>query len=157
MGKYSKSRPFKILTESSSNLEGRDACRFSGRKRLVLGEMDMFGACLYLTMPIVYFTLPILLQIFVFKTAGSYILSFSAGFTLSVGWSYRFTERFCLDGNILMKNAKPSTPTPSAGTSQLFLPTSKSCKLYVPNVRATRLSLTTTFIAREGSLRSSDG
>ena len=81
------------------------SCGFSGRKRLVLGEMDMFGACLYLTMPIVYFTLPILLQIFVFKTAGSYILSFSAGFTLSVGWSYRFTERFCLDGNILMKNA----------------------------------------------------
>ena len=81
------------------------SCNFSGRKRLILGEMDMFAGCLYLIMPIVYFTLPILLQMFVFKTAGSLFLSFLAASTLSIGWSYRFTERFCLDGNVLMRFA----------------------------------------------------
>ena len=81
------------------------SCNFSGRKRLILGEMDMLAGCLYLIMPIVYFMLPILLQIFVFKTAGSLLLSFLAALTLSIGWSYRFTERFCLDGNVLMRSA----------------------------------------------------
>ena len=78
-------------------------CPFSGRRRLVRGEIDIAGACVYLVMPVVYFTLPILLQRFVFLDSGSSLLGTAAGTTLSVGWNYRFSERFCLDGNPVMR------------------------------------------------------
>ena len=44
---------------------------------------------------------------------------------------------------ILIKNAVTNSKTPKIGTHTLLSPTSNNCKVYEPNVRATKLSLIT--------------
>lgn len=89
-------------------------CPFSGRRRVVLGEIDIIGASLYLAMPVIYLTIPTLLTLFVFPIKNDtrlrdsdllteQVLVYGTSVTLAIGWCYRYTERFCLDGNPLMR------------------------------------------------------
>jgi hypothetical protein len=78
------------------------SCSFTGRRRLVRGELDVVGACLFLGMPVVYLVPPIVIQLFVLNDFGSAVLAAATAGALAVGWVYRFTERFCLDGNPVM-------------------------------------------------------
>jgi len=73
-------------------------CEWSGRQRLMAGDLDMTGACLFWGMPAVYMIIPALVQIFVIKSSGSVVAASIAGLSLGVGWSYRMLERFCMDG-----------------------------------------------------------
>lgn len=79
------------------------ACRWAGRTRLWLGELDIIGACLYLALPVIYYLLPALLQVFVFRDLGSVTLARVGCGSLALAWTYRYSERFVLDGNFVMR------------------------------------------------------
>ncbi len=94
----------------------KSQCVFSGRRRLENSTIDMVGACLYLCMPAIYFSVPILLHYFVFADKllvvsdsgvrdSATIMGTLACLSLVVAWSYRFSERFCMDGNVFMRYA----------------------------------------------------
>jgi hypothetical protein len=95
-------------------------CPFSGRARLQAqidgkmssyhkssgylhdsagAEMHTVGAALYAGMPIIYVALPTLIQIGAIGSLGSLLASTVAATSLSLGWSLRMWERFCMDGS----------------------------------------------------------
>lgn len=61
--------------------------------------MHTFGAALYAGMPIIYMALPTLIQTAVIGSLGSIVASTVAATSLSMGWSLRMFERFCMDGS----------------------------------------------------------
>jgi hypothetical protein len=78
------------------------SCHFAGRRRLVRGELDIIGAAVFLGMPVLYILLPTFVQLFVLKDFGSVVLATATAGSLALGWTYRFSERFGLDGNPVM-------------------------------------------------------
>ena len=86
-------------------------CPFSVRARLS-GTSNMFGmgqkdfrishVAFFAALPFLYTLIPILIQIFLLKTRGSVLAGNLCAQTLIVGWTYRLSERFALDGNVIM-------------------------------------------------------
>jgi hypothetical protein len=109
------------------------ACPFSGRARLQAqidgkmssyykssgylhdsggAEMHTVGAALYAGMPIIYVALPTLIQIAAIGSLGSLMASTVAATSLTLGWSLRMLERFCMDGSPVRPFSVGSTREP---------------------------------------------
>jgi hypothetical protein len=75
----------------------------SGRRRLTLldknnlPDMSVGGMCLFTALPILYMTLPTLIMYNIGKTGNPLALKVLT-LSLTIAWSYRMLERFCVDG-----------------------------------------------------------
>ena len=75
----------------------------AGRRRLTkldengVPDMLISGTCFFSGLPIIYMCLPALIMMLLGKI-GSPIALNIACLSLTIGWSYRMTERFCMDG-----------------------------------------------------------
>ena len=106
---------------------------------MALGELNVFGACLYLAMPIVYFSVPVLLQIFVFCDSGSHLLAtatrhlqeglrkfrdhFRSLFALTKVFAKKFSRKFLVktSKHVFRKNTN-TLPLPPTYPPPLRLP-----------------------------------
>ena len=77
-------------------------CPFAGRRRLQgrspLGPVVVAEAALFLGLPILFMLLPFVVQVYAARTVGSRVAHTLMIASLSIGWGYRATERFFLDG-----------------------------------------------------------
>jgi len=75
----------------------------SGRRRLTLldsagiPDMSIAGMCLFTGLPVFYMAIPATVM-YATGTVGSYAALSHMTCTLTVGWTYRMLERFCVDG-----------------------------------------------------------
>lgn len=99
-------------------LHGR--CPFSGRARLLgisnlggKGQKDtsVVGLAVFAAMPVIYYSAPLLIQLLLLHSLGSIQAGDLVSRTLVVGWTYRFFDRWVIDGNPVMNyfvTMKPS-------------------------------------------------
>ena len=79
----------------------------SGRRRLTKvdakGNPDMLisGTCLFFGLPVIYMFIPTLVMVTAGHTGSKTMLRLLST-SLTIGWSYRMSERFCVDGNVIM-------------------------------------------------------
>ena len=79
------------------------ACPFSGRKMLRDNpQLGVMGICTFACLPFYYMILPCVLQVAALGSVGSVVAMTVAAGALVVGWTVRMSERFCVDGNIIM-------------------------------------------------------
>ncbi len=79
----------------------------SGRRRLTkvddngVPDMLISGTCLFWGLPIIYMILPSSIM-YNIKHIGSPLALQALSTSLTIGWSYRMSERFCVDGNVVL-------------------------------------------------------